>query len=671
MAVHVPLSEQAKYEAAEIMRSTYNLLKPASGDPVVTPSNDMILGCFYLTSTEKGLKGEGKIFADKEELLLAYQNQTIDLRALVKVKINGEVLETTAGRVIFNNILPPGFAFLNEELNKKAISRLVRECFIKYGQEETAKLVDKIKDLGFHYASISGITVSISDIHIPQLKEKIIAEAESNLKEIDKQYHKGLITNEERYEKSVEIWMEAKTQIEKAMLNDFYHYNPVYMMVHSGARGSIPQLTQIAGMKGMVVNPSGEIIELPVRSNFKEGFSVFEYFISTHGARKGRSDTALRTSDAGYLTRRLVDVAQDIVTTEGDCQAKGIEMTREESEEMGIDFRERIRGRFLAEDIKELGLKKGDYLDWERAKQIAESKVEKIMVRSPLNCQAPRGICQKCYGEDLARGGPVKAGEAVGIIAAQAIGEPGTQLTMRTFHIGGIVGEDITQGLPRVEELFEARKPRFPALVAEIKGKVKIKEKGDTRVIEIVSSEYPEETIITEGYHLLIKNGDKVEPKQAIASAFNKKAKRASIAGIAQVHKDKVIIKAQKPLSKVYIVPAWVMLKVKSGDLVTKGQPLVEGHLDLHQMLKLVGRDQTAKYIVKEVQSIYASQGQTINEKHIEIIVRQMFSLVKIIDPKDSLYLEGQLVDKVALEKEIENLKKKNKNIPQYEELIR
>lgn len=671
MAVHVPLSEQSKFEASEIMRSSLNLLKPASGEPVVTPSNDMILGCFYLTSTEKGEPGEHKYFASLDEAILANNLGLISLRALIKVKMNdGEILETTAGRIIFNQILPSGFSFINKTLVKKDVSRLVGRCFDIYGSEETSKLVDKIKDIGFHYASISGLTVSISDIHIPSKKKEILKEAENKLAMIFKQYQKGLITDFERYEKSVEIWMEAKTRIEKEMLAEFYRYNPIYAMVNSGSRGSITQLTQIAGMKGLVVNPAGEIIELPVKSNFKEGFSVFEYFISTHGARKGRSDTALRTSDAGYLTRRLVDVAQDMIITGEDCGATGILITKQESDEIGIEFNNRIKGRFLAKDIKKIKAKRGDLITHEMTDQIIKNNIDEVLVRSTLDCHAPTGICQKCYGEDLAKGGVIKIGEAVGIIAAQAIGEPGTQLTMRTFHIGGIVGEDITQGLPRVEELFEARSPRFPAVISEIDGKITIKEEKDRKVLEINSTVYPSETINIEGYKALIKNKETVVAKQAVATATNVKAKRTSISGIAEVHKNKITIKSTKPVSKIYYVPNWVTLKVEEGQLIIVGQPLIEGHLDLHQMLYLVGQEKTAKYIVQEVQSIYSSQGQNINEKHIEIIVRRMFSMVRVLDPGDSEYLPGQLVERIKISKENEKFKKLNKKLVTFEEII-
>jgi len=670
MAIHVPLSEQAKAEAKDLMASTLNLLKPSSGAPIAAPSNDMILGCFYLTSAEKGLKGEGKVFSSCDEAIMSYGLGFVDLRAIIKVKINGEFCETTVGRIIFNQILPPDFEFINKTLEKKSISSVIAMCFEKYGHQKTAELLDEIKNIGFHYATISGITVSIDDIHIPSKKDELIKEAEKQLNIVSNQYQKGLITEAERYEKTVEIWMTTKANIEKAMLSEFHEFNPVYAMVHSGARGSVVQLTQIAGMKGLVVSPTGEIIELPVRSNFKEGFSVFEYFISTHGARKGRSDTALRTSDAGYLTRRLVDVAQDIVINKKDCNGEGILMTQEESEAHGLSLQERIVGRFLAKDIPEVKAKRGDYVDKELAERISQAGVSKVWVRSPLKCLCSFGVCQKCYGKDLARGDVVKIGEAVGIVAAQAIGEPGTQLTMRTFHIGGIVGEDITQGLPRVEELFEARTPRSPAVMSEIDGKVKIKEEEDKKIVEVISSICPFEVIDIKGYQALIKDKSEVVPKQAVASAPSQKAKRSTIAGIAEIQEDKIIIRAKKPLSKTYTIPNWVPLAVENNQLVAKGQPLTEGSLNLKQMLQLLGREETAKYIIREIRSIYTTQGQNINEKHIEIIVRQMLSCVRILEPGDSNYLPGEIVNRNQILEQNEKMKKQGKKLIGYEELV-
>lgn len=672
MAVHVPLSDQARWEAENIMRSSYNILKPASGDPIVTPSNDMILGCYYLTSEEAGQLGEGKIFGSEEEAINAHDLKIISLRALIKVKINGKVAETTVGRIIFNRTLPSDLAqklgFLNEAFNKKAISRLVAQCFTLFGQSQTAELIDKLKDLGFHYAGQSGITISISDIHIPKRKNEIVQKADERLKEVESQYQDGLITETEKYEKSVEIWTTTKSEIEKEMISEFHQYNPVAMIVNSGSRGSVTQLTQIAGMKGLVVNPAGEIIELPVRSNFKEGFSAFEYFISTHGARKGRADTALRTSDAGYLTRRLIDVAQDIVVTSSDCGAEGILVTRAEDEEMGLQLKQRIKGRFLTKNVA--GFKGGVLITAEIAQQIDEKGIKEVWIRSPLLCKNSWGICQKCYGEDLARSGVISLGEAVGIIAAQAIGEPGTQLTMRTFHIGGIVGEDITQGLPRVEELFEARSPRFLGTASEIDGKVKVKETKDEKIIEVISSDYPVETIDIKDYHREVKNKEKILPKQIVATSYGEKAKRAEVGGIVEIKGTKLIIKSKEPLSKIYRVPAWISLRVLDKDLVLKGQPLTEGHLDIRQMMKLIGREKTARYIIKETQAIYASQGQTINEKHIELIIRQMFSRAKVLDPKDSEYMPGQIVDRYKIIEFNESYKKKNKPAVTYEDLI-
>lgn len=673
MAVHIPLSEQAKEEAKELMRSTSNLLKPASGEPIVTPSMDMVLGCYYLTSMEEGLKGEGKYFRDPEEAILAQQEGFVHLRAKIKVKIKGEILETSVGRIIFNQLLSEfseTLGFQNKTFDKKAISELVKYIFKHYGEEKTAFLVDEIKDLGFHFAGVSGMTISMEDIQIPSKKEEIIQEAEKAIATLESQYQKGFITDFEKYQKVIELWTEVKAKIEKEMLSEFSRYNPVYVMVSSGARGSVTQLTQIAGMKGLVVNPAGEIIELPILSNFREGFSCFEYFISTHGARKGRTDTALRTSDAGYLTRRLIDVAQDVLIVGKDCQGEGILMTEEESNEMGVGFKERLLGRFLAASIPSLSLKKGEFLNEELVEKIIEKGIKEVWVRSPLTCRNSWGVCQKCYGQDLAKGGVIKEGEAVGIIAAQAIGEPGTQLTMRTFHIGGIVGEDITQGLPRVEELFEARTPKSPALVSQIEGKVKIEEKEEERIIEVSSPEIKEEVISLSEFKPTVKEGEKVQAKQVVALGLNKKAKRASFPGLVHLEKDKMIIKALEPVKKIYSVPLWAELKVEDGDLVKKGQVLTEGPLDVRQLLPLWKREDIQKYIVREILSIYISQGQTINEKHIEIIVRQMFSKARVTEPGDSDYLPGEIVDRVKIQEKNKELKKKNKKEIGYEELI-
>ncbi|MCL5795353.1 MAG: DNA-directed RNA polymerase subunit beta', partial [Patescibacteria group bacterium] len=533
MAVHVPLSKQAKYECSQIMRSSHNLLKPASGEPVVTPRLDMVFGAYYLTSFEPDVRGEGKIFGSKNEAILAYQYGLVHLRAKIKVKLSlkpalkdpEQLAETSIGRILFNNELPKELRFKNEVYDAKSLKKLIKECFDKFGIEETANFVDRVKKTGFSYATLSGMTISMDDIHIPVEKRNIISEGNKKVEQIETLYRRGLINNAEKVTKSTELWMDIKKDIENNMIADFPKNNPVYIMVSSGARGTITQLTQMAGMKGLVVNPSGEIIETPIKANFKEGLSVLEYFISTHAARKGRSDTALRTSDAGYLTRRLVDVSQDLVISEEDCHTKNhIVMLRAQGEELGLRLSERIRGRVAALDIKDpqskrIIVKANQEITNESAAAIEQSKIEAVPVFSVLTCDSKWGVCQKCYGRDLAKGKLAQLGEVVGIMAAQAIGEPGTQLTLKTFHMGGVTGEDITTGLPRVEELFEARMPRTPAVISEIDGVAEIRQEKDQKIIRVVSSQTPTETYnIEQDYAVIVKNGDLVKAKQALAT---------------------------------------------------------------------------------------------------------------------------------------------------------
>ncbi len=681
MAVHVPLSEQARFEASEIMRSSHNLLKPASGEPVVVPRLDMVFGCYYLTSILPGAKGENKVFGSKNEAILAYQSGLVDVRAKIKVKLNQEqegkdnLTETTVGRILFNIELPKSLRFKNEVMDSKALKKLVKQCFNTEGIEETAKFVDRLKRTGFIYATHSGMTISIDDIHVPQEKNKLISQGETQFDQIEGQYRKGLITDTERAIKTTELWMQVKDQIEKNMIADYPKNNPVFIMVSSGARGTITQLTQMSGMKGLIVNPSGEIIEIPIKSNFKEGLTELEYFISTHGARKGRSDTALRTSDAGYLTRRLVDVSQDLIISQEDCKTKeGITLTQEESAEMGMNLYERILGRVAAEDIKIKGktiVKAGKEIDENAVEQIKEAKLESVKVRSVLTCESKWGICKACYGRDLATGKEVKMGESVGIMAAQAIGEPGTQLTLKTFHMGGVTGEDITTGLPRVEELFEARSPRTPAAISEIDGTVTIAKEKTGRVIKVVSDEsLNEEIVLEEGYAPTVKTGDLIKAKQAIATASNKKAVRSNIGGKVTIKKGKILIDSMEKVYRDYPVHGQLAIKVKNGEKVTRGQDLTEGHLDLSVALKLKGKDAVKRYIVKSIQEIYASQGQAIDEKHLEIILRQMFSKVYVKEGNASEFLAGQIVSKNEVTEANVKLKKAGKDLIEYEDII-
>lgn len=683
MAVHVPLSAQARDETTKIMRSSANILKPASGEPVVSPRLDIVFGCYYLTTFQDGAQGEGKIFASKNEAILAYHQGFIHPRAKIKVRMKlakteegpDERVETSVGRILFNNILPDEIPFQNQPMDAKALKKLVAMIFDNYGMEVVAEVVDKIKKIGFEYAGLSGMTISVADITIPDNKDKILKEGDKNLEEIENQYQRGLITDLERNIKTIELWNGIRSRLEGEMLKKFDKNNPVYLMIASGARGSVAQLTQMGGMKGLVVNPAGEIIELPIRSNYKEGLSVIEYFISTHGARKGKSDTALRTSDAGYLTRRLVDVAHDLVITTNDCGAtKGLEISRQESEEMGESFAKRLVGRVALADIKDgrnLLARQNEVIDEETAAKIEKSSLDKVIVRSVLNCQAERGVCALCYGRDLATGKLVEKGTVVGIMGAQAIGEPGTQLTMKTFHMGGITGEDITSGLPRVEELFEARPPRTPAILAEIEGKVRIIEEKDRRLLVVTSNDYQRESHdLPAGYKSVVKTGDLVKPGQALAVASGQKAIRAGLRGRVEIKDQKIWITSTEKLSLTYPTSLRANIKVEDGSQVHRGQELTDGHLELAQSLKLRGKVATQKYIIRGIQEIYASQGQTINDKHIEMIVRSMFSKGKIKDPGESDYLTGQIVDILEIERENAALKAANKKPITYEDQV-
>lgn len=593
---------------------------------------------------------------------MAYQQGQLHPRAKVHVRLTDDSgqtnrVETSVGRILFNNILPEGMEYRNEIMDSKNLKKLTREIYKHYGQEETADFVDRVKELGFAYATLSGMTISMDDILIPQSKKQIVLDTNKLIDEIDRQYRRGLITDQERSMKSIELWNGAKSQIEKVMMEGYDKASPVYAMVTSGSRGSVAQLVQMAGMKGLVVNPSGQIIELPVKANYKEGLTVFEYFIASHGARKGRSDGALRTSDAGYLTRRLVDVAQDVVVTGADCKTKEfLTLTKIDSETMGMTLEERLIGRVAAVQIvdpktdKPL-VKKNHEIREEEASAIAALGIEEVQVRSVLHCANDFGICQLCYGRDLATAQLIKPGEVVGIMAAQAIGEPGTQLTMKTFHLGGVTGKDITSGLPRVEELFEARVPRNPAVLAEIGGVVQIKEEKERRLIRIVSTDIKSESFdLPAGYAAAVKSGDEVKPKQALATADGQKAIRATLAGKVRVGKSAITVTSSEADSKEYGVPSAFVVKVRDGDRVEVGQEITDGHLDLSQLLKLRGVIDAQKYIIREVQEIYSSQGQAINDKHLEIIIRQMFSKVKVLEENDTEFLNGQIVSRKELE---------------------
>ncbi len=690
MAVHVPLTEEAKAEAKERMLSIRNLLKPATGMPVTQPSMDMVWGSYYLT--EMIDKEKPKYFSDSKEAKLAYDLRKITLqeKILVKVttssdlkaKVKDNILETSIGRIIFNKIFPEKMPFYNELVDKKKLASIVSYAIEKYGFDGTSKILDNIKELGFMQLTKSGYSWGMDDLPKLQGKEELIKEGNKRVDEVQMQYESGLLTEDERYSKVIEIWTEIKEKVIQLSQKSLIEDGPVYTMITSNARGSWGQLTQMMGMKGLVTNPAGQIIELPVKANFKEGFSVLEYYISTHGARKGLSDTALRTANAGYLTRRLVDVSQDVVIIKEDCGEKeGKLYTKEESDNIGQSLVSRIIGRYLLEDIKhpktkKVIVKKGEVISLSIARELEKIDLQEARVRTVLNCKLNRGLCQKCYGYDLSYNKPVDLGSAVGIIAAQSIGEPGTQLTMRTFHTGGVAGQDITQGLPRVEEIFEARPPKKKALLSEATGKVSIIEKP--RVIqgpkgEIIAQtafgertikiKYREEEVDTYNFkdskkvELVVKDNAKVKQGDLLFTEGRKKIK-AVRDGVLNIEEKGVKIVNDINKEKEYIIPAGVTVWVKDGDKVQKGDQLTEGSINLEELYNLKGKDAVQQYISNEIQYIYSSQGQKLNDKHVEVICRQMFSRVYIKEPGDTYLLEGEIVEKSELEEANEQVKK-------------
>ncbi len=674
MAIHVPLTPHAQREAKEIMASTLNLLKPAIGEPITTASKDIALGIYWMTKIKEGVKGEGKNFASAEEAILAYLYRLVDIRAKVKVKIKNKIQETCIGRIYFNQIMPQGEPFINQALDKKALGEIVSTCLERYGTKVVCQLLDNIKRLGFTFLTRSGLSWGMDDLKIPKKKKEIISLAEKQVEEVEKQYQAGLLTSEERYHKVIEIWARVKEEMSKlaqATLDEFS--TPTYM-VESGARGTWTQVTQMTGMRGLMTNPKGETIELPVKDSFKEGLDVLEYFISTHGARKGLSDTALRTASAGYLTRRLVDVAQDLVIDEKNCPDKeGIVITKKESEEMTRTISERILGRTIACDIKgksgKVVIKKGELITREKAGVIEKLKLDQVRIFSILTCQAKRGVCQRCYGWDLGSNIPVKIGEAVGIIAAQSIGEPGTQLTLRTFHTGGVAGEaDITLGLPRVEELFEARKIKSPALITEIDGLASVEEKEEGKIITITSAKLPHQKL--EEIKLKVKKGKKVKKGEIVGITKEGDKIKAHFEGVVKEEKGKPYILGKEVQELKYTLPPNSVLWVKTGDKVEQGQQLSEGRLDLRELYEIAGKETAQKYILKEIQRIYTSQGQDVNDKHMEIIIRQMFSRIRIVDPGESDLLPGETIERSVFEEIKEKVEKEGKKAPQAQELL-
>ncbi|NCF75036.1 MAG: DNA-directed RNA polymerase subunit beta' [Xanthomonadaceae bacterium] len=700
MAVHLPLTKNAQEEAKNLMQSSKNLLKPATGDPVVSPNQDIAWGCYYLTSVKNKNIDQKKLktFISPEQAILVYKMGKIGLRDLIKVKVDDSigknkksVLTTTVGKIIFNKTLPKGMDYQDNKIDTVVIRKLVRSIFSIYGRERTVQFVDDVKALGFKYITRSGLSWGIGDL--PEIKEKnnILDEAEKKVEEVKKQYFAGLLTETERHSKIIEIWTITKEKIVSLAKKILDKNGSIYSIIDSKAKGHWGQLTQVIGMKGLVSSPSGDIIELPVKGNFKTGFGVLEFFISTHGSRKGLSDTALRTANAGYLTRRLVDVAQDIFITEDDCgDTRGIEITKENSEKIGSTIADRVVGRVSLEDIidkktKEKVVKKGQIITEIEKEKIRKLDLDKIKIRSVISCKSSKGICKKCYGWDLGFDKLVKKGATVGIVAAQSIGEPGTQLTMRTFHTGGVAGTDITQGLPRVEEIFEVRIPRNKGILADEDGVVKIEQQQRTikdatgKVVlenvhgqktiklefkSIDTDKYLFKTAKERKEKIDVKIDIKVKNKQNIFAGdvlFTKNNKikvKSKNDGKVQIFSDQITVSYEVNKVNEFLVSKGVDIWVKNNEVVKRGQQLTEGSLDLQQLFKLRGKFAVQKYIIDEIQYLYSSQGQPLNDKHIEIIARQMFSKVFIKADGDTNFLPGAVIDLVEFNRENKKIEK-------------
>ena len=632
MAVHVPLSVEAQAEARFLMLAAHNILKPSDGKPVCVPTQDMVLGSYYLTIDKDGVLGEGNAFSSPDEVIMAYQLGEVDIHAKIKVKlvkeVDGElvtrIVGTTPGKLIFNESIPQDLGFIDRSLpenqfkfeidflvGKKNLGIIIDKCYLKHGPTQTSTMLDKIKAKGYHYSSIGAITVSTSDMTVPGDKKRLLSEAETAVDKIEKLFRRGYISDEERYERVIDIWTKTTEDVANALMNNLDRFNPIFMMADSGARGSKSQIKQLAGMRGLMANPSGKILEQPIKASFREGLDVLEYFISTHGARKGNADTALKTADSGYLTRRLVDVSQDVIIRIDDCGDKqGFEVSEiKEGTEVIEQLNERLAGRYSAEDIvdpktKKVIVPRDVYMSHNMADMVQNAGVKKVKIRSVFTCDCKYGVCAKCYGMDMGTAQKIGIGEAVGIVAAQSIGEPGTQLTMRTFHTGGVAGSDITQGLPRVEELFEARKPKGLAIVSEVSGKVRFEDTKKKRVIYVVNDDVEEVS---------------------------------------------------------YDIPFGSSLKVGDGDIIGAGDEITEGSINPHDILRIKGTNAVKNYLLSEVQKVYRLQGVDINDKHLEVVVRQMTRKVKIEDSGDTELLPGTMIDIFEFNEQNENAEAEGK----------
>ncbi len=672
MAVHVPLSRKAQSEARERMMSTVNLLDPSDGDPVIAPTLEIVLGSYYMTMDLDGHRsGEGKLFSGAREVEMAYQLGTVDLHSRVRVShskaaayrfqdsmdtpsASATTVDSTVGRILFNLELPHDLEFRNETMDRGALKRLIADLYERYGAEKTAIIADRIKDLGFKYATIGGLTIGVQDVAVPASKSELVAEADAAVESVDRQYQRGLLTRRERHDEVVRIWQAARERLQSEVEDNLSAENGLSLMTFSGAKGNMNQISQMAGMRGLMLDTKGNIMDFPIKSNFREGLSVFEYFISTHGARKGLADTALRTADSGYLTRRLVDVAQDVIVTTKDCESKASMVVRRADLETEEYFHDRILGRVAARPIVtddgEIICGRNEEITESIVDKIFEHDIDGIPVRTIMNCEAAHGVCALCYGRNLATGKIVELGEAIGIIAAQSIGEPGTQLTMRTFHTGGVQHvADITTGLPRVQELFEAREPKGKAEIAELEGTVEIVTEDDIKKIIITNSTPVLADIdVPDGYKIRVRDGTTVKRDAVLATDIEEElpAVTSSVAGDIVLNDGVLQVYCENTQSKEYIVPQNAHIRVSNGDTVYPGQQLIDGSINPHQYLATLGRSAVQLLIVDEVQKVYRQQGVVTNDKHIEVIVRQMLRKLAVDDSGDSDLLPGEFIDR-------------------------
>ncbi len=696
MAVHVPLSDKAVWEARQLMLASKNLLKPADGEPIISPSKDMVLGVYYLTmKDEQPHPGDGRIFADMDEVELVYSLDQVEIHTNIRAKVftwyddkgdrllepQYKLVDTTVGRVVFNRILPEQAQFVNRVLDKGGVKDLVADVYEICGQDVTTEVADRIKDIGFQYAMRSGATIAVADITVPPEKQQIIAEALQDVESVQRDFRRGLLTEQEQNERVIEIWQRTTKTVGDAVRRYMDPNGNLATMANSGAtKGGFGPISQLAGMRGLMADPAGRIIPLPIRSNFREGLTALEYFISTHGARKGLADTALRTADAGYLTRRLVDVAQDMIVNDVDCGTHEGILIRRSDDVAGQPLGVRLYGRLTASRVidpmtGEVLAEADAMLDHELVRRITSAGVENVKVRSPLTCELTHGICQKCYGMDLGRGDIVELGAAVGTVAAQSIGEPGTQLTLRTFHTGGVAaGGDITTGLPRVEELFEARRtPKGEAIISRINGVAKIIQSdrySDLRIVRVEHSEMVgDEYTVPEDWTMAVKDEGKVEMGDLIASQ-GEATLTVHHAGRVRIEGQKVIVSYEQREEEEYEIPSTSRLIIKDGEHVTAGQPLTEGSLNPHSILRISGRDACQVYLLTEIQKVYRSQGQNINDKHFEVIIRKMMGRVQVMRPGDTQYLPQDLVDRLVIRKINDQLVSDGKQPARYVEIL-